>query len=253
MLVNYESSDEEDNGGYSTQTRDSMTSTSSPPATGKKADDITNTHETHDDPRTLSGCGDGTNCTNCGQTSVTPGATKTAVVEAAEGVHTHLGYERSEGIHTQVVPESQSGEIQDSGTAEPLSLSGAQLESQSALTAVESAAAEVTGPVAKRPRAPLPKFLHPNTAPSQQEFVWEAQHLEDDKSSSTSAGESSSGARKKSLPEMQKERKLEKMKKKPLTFNEKEKRKRDLGQCSRAKNFVEEEKRILRKAMSGYD
>eukprot|EP00727_Mastigamoeba_balamuthi_P010716 m51a1_g6267 hypothetical protein (184) ;mRNA; f:140188-141009 len=32
----------------------------------------------------------------------------------------------------------------------------------------------------------------------------------------------------------------------PLSFNEKEKRKRDNGQCDRSKNFVEEEKRILR-------
>eukprot|EP00696_Hemimastix_kukwesjijk_P015571 gnl/Hemi2/3792_TR1334_c0_g1_i1.p1 gnl/Hemi2/3792_TR1334_c0_g1~~gnl/Hemi2/3792_TR1334_c0_g1_i1.p1 ORF type:complete len:189 (+),score=56.07 gnl/Hemi2/3792_TR1334_c0_g1_i1:41-568(+) len=36
------------------------------------------------------------------------------------------------------------------------------------------------------------------------------------------------------------------VKKAPLTFNQKEKRKRDLGQCSRAKNWVEEEKRVLR-------
>jgi hypothetical protein len=33
-----------------------------------------------------------------------------------------------------------------------------------------------------------------------------------------------------------------------LSFSAKEKRKRDLGQASRAKNYVEEEKRILREA-----
>ena len=46
--------------------------------------------------------------------------------------------------------------------------------------------------------------------------------------------------------DLQAKRKLEKLRNKPKTFNEKEKRKRDLGQCSRAKNFVEEEKRVLR-------
>ncbi|KAH3722427.1 hypothetical protein Pelo_18868 [Pelomyxa schiedti] len=98
MLVNYESSDDEDNGGDSTPTHDSTTSTSSPPANSKKADDIKSTQETHDDPRALSDYGDGTNCTNRGETSVTPGATKTAVVEAAEGLHTHLDHDRSNTI-----------------------------------------------------------------------------------------------------------------------------------------------------------
>eukprot|EP01134_Creolimax_fragrantissima_P003122 CFRG3122T1 len=37
----------------------------------------------------------------------------------------------------------------------------------------------------------------------------------------------------------------------PLTFQQKEKRKRDLGMASRGKNYVEEEKRILRQ--SGFD
>lgn len=35
---------------------------------------------------------------------------------------------------------------------------------------------------------------------------------------------------------------------KSVTFRQKEKRKRDLGQSSRGKSFVEEEKRLLREA-----
>mmetsp|Transcript_10031 Transcript_10031/g.18862 ORF Transcript_10031/g.18862 Transcript_10031/m.18862 type:complete len:169 (+) Transcript_10031:122-628(+) len=41
--------------------------------------------------------------------------------------------------------------------------------------------------------------------------------------------------------------------KKHLSFNQKEKRKRDLGQQAKSKNFVEEEKRILRQGAGGYD
>jgi hypothetical protein len=42
---------------------------------------------------------------------------------------------------------------------------------------------------------------------------------------------------------------------KKLTFQQKEKRKRDAGQASRGKNFVEEEKRLQRqyKMYSGFD
>lgn len=36
--------------------------------------------------------------------------------------------------------------------------------------------------------------------------------------------------------------------KKNLSFSQKEKRKRDLGQASRGKNYVEEEKRLLRES-----
>ncbi|KAK9903690.1 hypothetical protein M0R45_001050 [Rubus argutus] len=43
--------------------------------------------------------------------------------------------------------------------------------------------------------------------------------------------------------------------KKNLSFSQKEKRKRDLGQASREKNYVEEEKRLLREngVYSGFD
>ncbi|KAL3517600.1 hypothetical protein ACH5RR_020189 [Cinchona calisaya] len=43
--------------------------------------------------------------------------------------------------------------------------------------------------------------------------------------------------------------------KKELSFSQKEKRKRDLGQASRGKNYVEEEKRLLRDSgiYSGFD
>mmetsp|Transcript_28421 Transcript_28421/g.28729 ORF Transcript_28421/g.28729 Transcript_28421/m.28729 type:complete len:173 (+) Transcript_28421:74-592(+) len=41
---------------------------------------------------------------------------------------------------------------------------------------------------------------------------------------------------------------LDNSKKKPKTFNQKEKLKRDIGQTSRAKSFVEEEKRLLRES-----
>ena len=43
--------------------------------------------------------------------------------------------------------------------------------------------------------------------------------------------------------------------KKNLSFSQKEKRKRDLGQASRGKNYVEEEKRLLRESgiYSGFD
>lgn len=43
--------------------------------------------------------------------------------------------------------------------------------------------------------------------------------------------------------------------KKNLSFQQKEKRKRDLGQASRGKNYVEEEKRLLRESgiYSGFD
>ena len=40
-------------------------------------------------------------------------------------------------------------------------------------------------------------------------------------------------------------------KKKVENFQQKEKRKRDLGQASREKSYVEEEKRILRQGFSG--
>ncbi|XP_008804972.1 uncharacterized protein LOC103718092 isoform X2 [Phoenix dactylifera] len=45
------------------------------------------------------------------------------------------------------------------------------------------------------------------------------------------------------------------MEKKNLSFSQKEKRKRDLGQASRGKNYVEEEKRLLRESgiYSGFD
>lgn len=44
-------------------------------------------------------------------------------------------------------------------------------------------------------------------------------------------------------------------KEKNLSFSQKEKRKRDLGQASRGKNYVEEEKRLLRDngVYSGFD
>lgn len=43
--------------------------------------------------------------------------------------------------------------------------------------------------------------------------------------------------------------------KKNLSFSQKEKRKRELGQASRGKNYVEEEKRLLRESgiYSGFD
>ena len=44
----------------------------------------------------------------------------------------------------------------------------------------------------------------------------------------------------------------DKDKDKGRTFSAKEKRKRDLGQSSRDKNWVEEEKRILREAGGGW-
>ena len=40
----------------------------------------------------------------------------------------------------------------------------------------------------------------------------------------------------------------ERAQKKHLSFNQKEKRKRDAGQATSGKNFVEEEKRMLREA-----
>lgn len=40
----------------------------------------------------------------------------------------------------------------------------------------------------------------------------------------------------------------ERAQKKHLSFNQKEKRKRDAGQATSSKNFVEEEKRLLREA-----
>ncbi|PON54464.1 hypothetical protein PanWU01x14_195430 [Parasponia andersonii] len=52
--------------------------------------------------------------------------------------------------------------------------------------------------------------------------------------------------------EMEKEKEREK---KNLSFSQKEKRKRELGQASRGKNYVEEEKRLLRDSgiYSGFD
>jgi hypothetical protein len=43
--------------------------------------------------------------------------------------------------------------------------------------------------------------------------------------------------------------------KKNMSFQQKEKRKRELGQASRGKNYVEEEKRLLRESgvYSGFD
>lgn len=45
------------------------------------------------------------------------------------------------------------------------------------------------------------------------------------------------------------------LKEKNLSFSQKEKRKRELGQASRGKNYVEEEKRLLRESgiYSGFD
>jgi len=48
---------------------------------------------------------------------------------------------------------------------------------------------------------------------------------------------------------------VESRKEKNVSFSQKEKRKRELGQASRGKNYVEEEKRLLRESgvYSGFD
>lgn len=60
--------------------------------------------------------------------------------------------------------------------------------------------------------------------------------------------------RKEKEKEKEKEREKEK-EKKNVSFSQKEKRKRELGQASRGKNYVEEEKRMLRESgiYSGFD
>lgn len=69
-------------------------------------------------------------------------------------------------------------------------------------------------------------------------------------------GEKLMNAKTRSEREMDREREREKeMERKNLSFSQKEKRKRDLGQASRGKNYVEEEKRLLRESgvYSGFD